>query len=183
MGWVRFLLAAAALPAIFAGLWLVLSWPDADPSSADIPVLVSETPGACERLQAASVAFALTAERDMADAPADAYAAASDAFIASELAAAVCQPEDWAAPKLRTRPEALRDAAYERLSAGSISDFASACDALEDGLLSQPATRDMVLAHGQGEYAAWLADSARAYVCTDRPRHRIGPASPEFSGG
>jgi hypothetical protein len=177
MGWVRFLLAAAALPAILAGVWLVFHWQSQTGIDPGMPLLTTAPLDACEAFQAAAVSTTLTAERQLDDAPARAYAAAADAFVASELAAAVCDPADWADPKLRSRPPELQNAAYSRLADGAISGFETACAALDESVLAEDAYRDLLTETGQSEYARWLKDSAAAYVCSDRPRHRIGPAA------
>lgn len=173
MGWVRFLLAAAALPAIFAGLWFVLFWPDRLPATES--VRLTEPIGACEALQAASVAFTRRADRELEQAPASAYALASDAAVTAELAAVVCEPADWADPKLHTRPPEIQSAAYRLLSEGEISDFESACTALSEGFMSDSFFQTLLIETGQSEYASMLNESAAAFVCADRARYRIGP--------
>ena len=177
MGWVRFLLAAAALPAILAGVWLVFYWQSQPGTDPDMPILTAAPLDACEAFQAAAVSTTLSAERQLEEAPARAYAAAADAYVASELAAAVCDPTDWADPKLRSRPPELQNAAYSRLADGAISGFETACAALDESVLAEEVFRDLLTETGQTEYAHWLKDSAAAYVCIDRPRHRIGPAA------
>ncbi len=177
MGWVRFLLAAAALPAIFAGVWLVIHWQSQSDMDPAMPILTTAPLEACEAFQAAAISNTLSAERQLDQAPARAYAAAADAFVTSELAAAVCDPADWADAKLRTRPPELQNAAYSRLAEGAISGFETACAALEDSVLTEEAYRNLLTETGQAEYAHWLKDSAAAFVCIDRPRHRIGPAA------
>lgn len=82
MGWVRFLLAAMALPIVVATFWLVFGWQSGGAGDLDMPVLVTQAPNSCETFQSNAVAFTLQAERRMEAAPAEAYAAASDAFVA-----------------------------------------------------------------------------------------------------
>lgn len=175
MGWVRFLLAAAALPAIFAGLWWVMFWQDRPDATATDTVLLTDPIGACEALQAASVAFTRSADRELEHAPALAYALASDASVTAELAAVVCEPSDWADPKLHTRPPEIQSAAYQLLSAGEISGFDAACTAMSEGFMRDTFFRTLLTETGQSEYAAQLNESAAAFVCADRARYRIGP--------
>ncbi|WP_421789421.1 hypothetical protein [Hyphobacterium sp.] len=175
MGWVRFLLAAAAFPAIVAGIWIVL--PSATPDTGDnaVPVYLAEPVGSCSALQGVSVDLARTAQRDLEAQPALALATASDALIAAELARAVCEPAEWADPKILSIPAALQHEAYQRLSTGGISDFHSACESLEAGILNTEESRRLIVANGQLDYALTLHNAASDQVCTDRPRHRIGP--------
>ena len=177
MGWVRFLCAAAALPAIIAGLWLVIAWQNQADVAADIPILISQPAEPCEAFQALAVSATLSAERLLEEAPARAYAAAADAFIASELAAAVCDPMDWADPKLRTRPPELQNAAYNLLSDGAISGFEAACEAMSESVLVEPLFHDFLIETGQADYAQSLKESAAAYVCVDHSRRHVEPQS------
>ncbi|GJL97898.1 MAG: hypothetical protein DHS20C06_17150 [Hyphobacterium sp.] len=182
MGWVRFLLAAAALPAIFAGLWWILFWQGQDPDASTDTVQLSDPIGACEALQAASVAFTRTADRELEHAPALAYALASDASVTAELAAVVCAPEDWVDPKFHTRPPEIQSAAYLRLSAAQISEFETACTAMSEGFMSDSFFQTLLNETGQIEYASMLNESAAAFVCADRARHRIGAQPARRSG-
>jgi hypothetical protein len=182
MGWVRFLLAAAVLPAIFAGLWWALFWQDRHPAAFTDTVQLADPIGACEALQAASVTFTRTADRELERAPALAYALASDAAVTAELAAVVCEPADWTDPKLHTRPPEIQSAAYLRLSAGEISGFETACAAMSEGFMRDAFFQALLLETGQTEYASLLNESAAAFVCTERARHRIGPQPARRSG-
>ncbi|MEE2526765.1 hypothetical protein V0U79_10320 [Hyphobacterium sp. HN65] len=183
MGWVRFVLAALALPLVVAGFWLVFSWQSQDVPDADIPILISQPPTSCETLQSSAVAFTLRAERRLEAAPAEAYAAAADAVVASELAAIVCAPEDWADAKLRTRPPELRQAAYRRLATGSIRDLDAACAAMDESFLADGSIEALLQATGQAGFANSLKEQSEAFVCSDRPRYRIGPERPQGGGG
>jgi len=185
MGWVRFLLAAAMLPAIVAGFWLIFAWQNRVGVAEDMPILTSQPMEACEAFQAVTVSTTLSAERLLDEAPARAYAAAADAFVASELAAVVCDPSDWADPKMRTRPPELQNAAYNLLSDGAMSGFETACEALSDSVLAETIYRNFLIETEQTEYAHWLREGAAAYVCVDRSRHHIGPqpAGVSSSGG
>lgn len=182
MGWVRFVLAALALPLVIAGFWLVFSWQSQPPADDAMPILISQPATSCETLQSSAVAFTLRAERRLEAEPAEAYAAASDALVASELAAVVCPPEDWADAKLRTRPPELRQAAYRRLATGSIRDLDAACAAMDEGFLADGSIEALLLATGQTGFANSLKEQSQAYVCTDRPRYRIGPQRPQSGG-
>ncbi|WP_421784808.1 hypothetical protein [Hyphobacterium sp.] len=182
MGWVRFLLAAMALPIVVATFWLVFGWQSGGAGDSDMPVLVTQAPNSCETFQSNAVAFTLQAERRMEAAPAEAYAAASDAFVASELAAVVCPPQDWAAPKLRTRPPELQQAAYRRLATGSIRDLTAACTAMQDSFIGEAGIEALLRATGQTGYAVRLKDRSASFVCPDRARYHIDPGRPALGG-
>jgi hypothetical protein len=182
MGWVRFLLAAITLPVLFVSFWLMAGWPEREEHRADMPMLTTAPPNSCETLQSNAVAFTLQAERRMEAAPAEAYAAASDAFVASELAAVVCPPQDWADPKLRTRPPQLQEAAYRRLATGSIRDLTAACAAMEESFIGEDAIEALLRNTGQTGYAVRLKDRSASFVCPDRARYHVDPGRPAMGG-
>lgn len=182
MGWARFILVAIALPVLIAGIWYVLDLQSGRDASADIPILITQTTNSCETLQSNAVAFTLQAERRLEAAPAEAYAAASDAFVASELAAVVCPPQDWADPKLRTRPPELQQAAYRRLATGSILDLTAACAAMEGSFIGEAGIEALLRATGQTGYAVRLKDRSASFVCPDRARYHINPGRPSRGG-
>ncbi|WP_420430488.1 hypothetical protein [Hyphobacterium sp.] len=182
MGWVRFVLFAVAITGLIAGIWFVLDWRNGRDASADIPILTTQSANSCETLQSNAVAFTLQAERRLEAAPAEAYAAASDAFVASELAAVVCPPQDWADPKLRTRPPELQQAAYRRLATGSIRDLTAACAAMEASFIGEAGIEALLRATGQTGYAVRLKDRSASFVCPDRARYHINPGRPSRGG-
>lgn len=181
MGWVRFLLAAAALPAGFGGIWALLAASAPDYRQDRDPVRLVEPIGICRSFQQSAVSLARSAQRDLDAAPALAFASASDALVAAELARAVCDPADWVNAKIRTAPPELQSAAYLSLAAGRISQFDAACEALETGFLGDETSRGLIAEAGQMDYARALQQIASDRVCTDRPRYRIGPPTrPDF---